>query len=91
VTRPNILKHIRSLELISENEHQGFHPRDGWIPVGPFLVMLLNSIKRLRFLDINAIVGTSFHWPALDPEIQRALISLVQRQEGQSNHLVYLR
>ena len=82
-TRPNILKYVLSLELISENENQGFHPREGWIGVVPCLVMLLNSIKRLRFLDINAVAGTSFNWRALDPEIQRSLISLVQRQEGQ--------
>ena len=77
-TRPNILKYVRSLELISENENEDFHPREGWTAAVPCLIMLLNSIKRLRVLDINAIAGTSFHWRTLDPEVQRSLISLVQ-------------
>jgi len=83
VTRPHILRYVRSLELISENENRGFHPRDGWNAVVPCLVTLLNSIKRLHFLDIIATAGTSSNWHTLDPEIQRALIFLVQRQEGQ--------
>ena len=81
-TRPDILKYVRSLELISENENRGFYPRDGWSAAVPYLVKLLDSIKRLRLLDIIATAGTSFNWHTLDPEIQRSLIFLIQRQEG---------